>query len=303
MNKYKPLYLIALAVALAGGAGFLAMTYLEQKERALAEQFEDKNEYREVIVPSRNLSIGDVISADTVVMRQIPEPFVPDGALGYDDFQTIAGAAVKEPVSEGRPLLRGQIEGVSKVAKFSELLKPGQRAMTLAVSNLDTNAYMLVPGDVVDVVQVANNGKDLQATAPRLLPVLDQAVVLATGLLSVADPLYNQYDLRGEGYRTITVGVDLEQVAQVMAAQEAGTLKYLLRNPEDKQQLHAMSAADAQGKAVVIYSAKQAEQGLLKSQVAVAPAKVHRRAVDSEGRERLFQKFEAPAEGDLAAAQ
>lgn len=224
MKKYKHLLLLIVAIILSSLAAYTVKKYINYKEQELIASFDKKSSYSQILVPNMNLEPGQVISTNTVSLRPVPAEYIPDGALTADDFDQIAGMAVKTRVSKGKAILRSQLQGLRVVEKFSELLKPGERALTLKVTALDSNENMLVPGDKIDILVMAS-GKQ-----PSLSSVLENVLVLATGIDTIADSIAHQ---GYEGYGTLTIGVQTENLAKVLFAKEQGTLVYALKRSDD----------------------------------------------------------------------
>lgn len=232
MKKYRPLVLLLIAVAFSVGAGYLSMDYLERREKALIAEFDEKANYTEVIVPNRDLQIGEVVSVETVSVRPVPATYIPAGTLYPDDFDSIAGLALKESVPAGRPLLRSQLDGLTGIDKFSQLLESGQRAITLPIDRIESYENMLMPGDKIDIL-VKNNSDGGKGEA-TITSLLSEVVVLATGIFTVADPQYYQAQAINEGYGSITIGVHARDVARLISANDSGELVYLLRSPSEE---------------------------------------------------------------------
>lgn len=280
MGKYRSLIFFVAALFFAGIAGLIAINYLSERERSLEAEFNREVDYTEVIVATRELIAGDVLDTTNLSIRPIPTEYVPDTHFSPNEFAAIDGMLVVSPVGYGKPLLRSQVKGLAGVQKFSELLKPGERAVTLKVSSLDTSEYMLVPGDYVDIALQPGGKLDRLKDSVRqdtdgievrqLKPLLDKVLVLATGVLTVADPIVFNLDTRIDGYETITIGVDLKNVAKLYSAMEQGDLKYLIRNPNDSENLEKFLAGAASiDNAVTVITGGSAEQGLLKTTAVV----------------------------------
>lgn len=258
MQKYKHLILLVVALILSGLAAYSVNKYMDYKEKELIAAFDKKSNFKQVLVPNASLEIGQIISTDTVSLRPVPAEYIPDGALTADDFDQIVGMAVKSRVTKGRAILRHHLQGLSTVEKFSELLKPGERAITLKVSALDSNENMLVPGDIFDLLLMIDD----KSKTISLTPILEQVQVLATGVATLADSVALNYD----GYGTITIGVKTEDYAMVIAAKEKGTLVYALRRSDDKQTSKysgVMGDNLSNRKRISVYTAKKAKSGIL----------------------------------------
>ena len=233
MDKFKPLLLLVGAFVLAGIAAWGSISYLNDKEESIRASLQDQQNLVSVVVAKRDLDVGELISAETVALRSIPAGYIPDGAIYPDDFDLVAGLNLNEPVSIGKPLMRHQLKGLSGVGSFSQLLKVGQRAVTLETDNLSSNEGMIETGDYIDLVLLVSH--DDQPVVFE--PLLDNLMVLATGQKTVADPEYVDEDgnMIYLAYQSFTLGVDVEDVPKVYAARQKGELLFLLRNPDDKK--------------------------------------------------------------------
>ncbi len=243
MRSAKSIGLLVVAVLLAVSAGFAGYMYLDQKEKALVQELNAKANYVEIIVPVQNMNVGDIVSAETVSIRPVPADYVPDNAIMPADFETVAGMAITEPISAGKPLQRHQLEGFDSVEKFSQLLKPGQRAITLEIDQIESNENMLSVGDYIDIVVVIEpeegvDGEEETEKVIEVQPVLERILVLATGTKTISDPPgYYENSSYEDGYSSVTLGVDIKYMQDLIAAKSKGKLHFLLRNPEDENKL------------------------------------------------------------------
>lgn len=284
MQKYKHLILLVVALILSGLAAYSVNKYMDYKEQELIAAFDKKSNFKQILVPNSSLEIGQIISADTVSLRPIPAEYIPDGSLTADDFDQIVGMSVKSRVTQGKAILRHHLQGLSTVEKFSELLKPGERAITLKVTALDSNENMLVPGDIFDLLLMVND----KSRAISLTPILEQVQVLATGISTLANSTAQNYD----GYGTITIGVKTEDYGVVVAAKEKGTLVYALRRSDDKQTSKysgTMSEDLGSRKRISVYAAKKAKSGILIE--TLTEINMEAPAHDSTEKNRKFIKY------------
>lgn len=296
MSKYRSLGLLVFALILATLAMFGAMNYLEEREREMQAALDAQANYVSIIVPSRPLNVGDVVTPETVSLRQVPSDYIPDGALAPSDFDLIAGMVLKEPASEGRPLLRSALEGLAAVEKFSQLLSKGQRAITLDVSRLDTAENMLVPGDYIDLLLMRKNslsseeGASTQSfTTAEVL--LERVLVLATGVYTVADPAYS-YSANDEGYSTLTLGVSAEDAARILSMKKLGNLTYLLRNPEDFGRGRYSMKQKSDVKAVEVLAGGRSVSGMLQTSVALTGDSTFTRSRQVTSEKKVYKKYD-----------
>lgn len=274
MRSAKSIGLLVVAVLLAVSAGFAGYMYLDQKEKALVQELNAKANYIEIIVPVQNMNVGDIVSAETVSIRPVPADYVPDNAIMPADFEAVAGMAITEPISAGKPLQRHQLEGFDSVEKFSQLLKSGQRAITLEIDQLESNENMLSVGDYIDIVVVIEpeeGAVDDEEEGDKVIevqPVLERILVLATGTKTISDPPgYYDNSNYESGYSSVTLGVDIKYMQDLIAAKSKGKLHFLLRNPEDENKLklgEGGRAFDSNQSRIRVFAGGKASNGFLK---------------------------------------
>lgn len=298
VKKHKTFLLLAVAVIFSVAAAYTANVYLARKEQALMAKFNDRENYVAIIVPVTNLQVGDTINMETVAAHEIPKQYVPSGTLLPSDFDAIEGMIVKEPVPEGSPLLRHHVDGLTGVERFSQLLKEGERAVTIAVNNLNSNENMILPGDMVDVlVKIKPEGNE-DAT-PRLVAVLDQRRVLAIDFTTIADPSIYQQDTSMKGYSSMTLSVGSAEVSKLLSAEATGELVLLVRNAEEHGPgrygaLERFESSLASTKGVRVYSAGTSDGAtVIPKLVPFSSSRENRWTEKNSG--RLYQKL-APQE-------
>lgn len=186
-----------------------------------------------VVVARRDLSKGDLISAESMAVRAIPRPYAIASAIRPDQFDSYQGARLAVGLRAGEPLLDSAIIGVDQ-AVFSQRLRQGIRALTISVDEVNAISGLLQPGDRVDLFFSARppavrGGSSNEAT----LPLLQNILVLATG--RQVRPLTDQ-QAGNRGYGTITVELGPLQAQQVVVAQRAGRITAVLRHPDDRHQ-------------------------------------------------------------------
>ncbi|MCG8668335.1 MAG: Flp pilus assembly protein CpaB [Pseudomonadales bacterium] len=297
---------LLLGFMFAAVGAWATLAYIDARERALRESLLGENNMVDVVVPIMDLVPGDAVNFENVSARPMPEDYMPDSTIHPDEFELLEGMILTEPVSKGKPLLRGNLLGLTRVDSFASLLKKGQRPITLEIDGLQSNAGMLSPGDMVDIVlrvsggqeqtQSADGGQEISLDSQMVL-LLEKVVVLATDQRNISQPnyLYDESADLTKDYDTITVAVDVEDVSAVMTARQMATnegveLAYLMRNPEDK------ASVDYQGNALIAstslvqaFAGGQANDGELKLRLS-KPNSVM--GVKYQGKNvKKFQKF------------
>lgn len=143
---------------------------------------------------------------------------------GYSSPTPLQGAYVRVDVAAGDPLLPGMLaQGLGRQ------LKPGERAVAIAVDEVVGGGNRIAPGDLVDVFFMLEKGVEVQGGQARLLQ--SQVRVLAYGASSVDGPEEKSAlpGPPGQPARTAVLAVPVEQVNELMLASRSGRLQLALR--------------------------------------------------------------------------
>ena len=220
------------AVAVFAGKGYLA----EQLEAERAKLAPRPSPARDVVVARRDLAKGEIVSVETMALRRIPEEYVSGSAVLPDHFDGFDGMRLAAPLRSGEQLVASAIVGGDNQA-FSQRVKPGIRALTIAVDEVNSISGMLQPGDRIDLLFTARPPADGDGRAQQpeaTVPLFQGLLVLATGkqVRAGAD------DRAGSrGFSTVTIEVEPEHAQRLVVAQRAGRLTAVLRNPDDPQRM------------------------------------------------------------------
>jgi len=217
--------LILFALMAASAAVYLSHQYIQNtirmKEAAIDKQYEPI----EVVVANFNLRPGDVISPRTVSLRKVPSGFVHRSAIRKNDFDSVNGFALSEPLGKGETLLRSHISQ-RKGGKFAALIDEGRRAVTLNIDSLSSAAGMLSPNDEVDIL-LTTQDKDKGELLTTLL--LDNIRILATGVETSENPTGQVVQ-----YNTVTLDLTPEESSKVTHARKIGEISFVLRGAQEK---------------------------------------------------------------------
>ena len=215
---------IVLGVALGIGvlAAVAARGYLTNR---LAEiDARAKGTTVNVVVAKRELRKGERVSADTVAVRPIPVDYAHSQAVAPEHFERVDGQPLAYPVKSGEMILWGLLDN-KRTATFSVRVKPGHRAMTVPVDEINSISGLLEPGDAIDLMaSIEQKGRT------HVFTLLQNVMVMATGQRAENDPKSGEKRL----YSTVTLDTSPEEAFNIVRAREAGKLTALLRNPDDK---------------------------------------------------------------------
>jgi len=227
LNKTWAILGAALAIGLV--AAFATRSFLS----AQVEEIEARGKYQtvEIVVAKTAIEKNSVLSKQNLAVRKIPVEYAHSGAVKPEDFDRIDGGAIAYGVNQGEMILWSQMAG-KRAPTFSARLAPGQRAITVAVDEINSISGMLEPGDLIDLMYTTDqHGKKVA------FPVMQSVQVIATGQRSADDPKGGEH-LR---FATVTLNATPDQARNIILARETGKLIALLRNPDDKQAIGRLS--------------------------------------------------------------
>ncbi|MES2259665.1 MAG: Flp pilus assembly protein CpaB [Pseudomonadota bacterium] len=216
---------IVLGAALVIGviAAFSARSFLSTQMAEMEAR--GKGQTVDVLVAKMELNKGSVLSSANLAVRPVPIEYAHSTALKPEEFTRIDGQVIGYKVNKGEMIFWSLMES-KKVPTFSARLGAGQRAITVAVDEINSISGMLEPGDIIDLMFTAD--KEGKKT---VIPLLQSIQVMATGQRSVDDPKTGERT----SFATVTLNTTPLQAKNVIIARESGKLTALLRNPEDKQ--------------------------------------------------------------------
>jgi len=264
--------LLVAAIALGAVAFWGSSYYLSSRERALTDELLSQlEERRQVVVATMDLAPGAVVSPQNMAVASVPVGHLSAAAVTPDLFDNYAERVLVAPMSPGEPLLHHFVAG-NFAERFSDLLEPGERAITLPIDQIKSNDGLLQLGDRVDLLLVTGDGGGKQSET-ELVPMVENVRVLATGRVPLAT---READIAGgdpeeplSGYSTVTVGVSADQATQLLLAKDLGDIVVLLRNREDTEALQATALSaervlgGARTDAYEYFSGSQTQSGAL----------------------------------------
>jgi len=228
INKSWTVFILAIILGLA--AMFMAKSYLSQQEKFFMEaaKAQAQGETIVVVVPNQNMVRGDVIDTDRMATRPVPAEFTSPDAIKPEEIDQFVGQKLAWPIKRGAPLLRSQIDPSSKA--FATQLKPGKRALTIQVDDVNSTSGMVVPGNYIDLLLVKEgaNGEVVQ-------PLFQNLLVMATGQMVQGSESALSSGQESKSYSTLTLELSPDQSARLILAQKLGSIRAVLRGQGDQE--------------------------------------------------------------------
>ncbi len=255
----KNVIAIVAAVLLGAVAVLAVSSYVKGIEESAASQF------KTAVAVSKDMGKGDVIKSDDLMQVQVGREQV---VIDWEDARAVVGQVLGVDVKGGTALTTEMFSSVER--RFAkELLRPGQRAVTIPVDSDSGFAGMLVPGDVIDILITympasamsqalgsaagtpemggGSEGVD-EASAGMVTTFMMQNITIVAldnrTTLGVYNAEGSDYNAKEYGFITIALKPEDAQL-MVFARQSAGVkMTFLLRNPDDRSPVENISAMD-----------------------------------------------------------
>jgi pilus assembly protein CpaB len=229
--------IFAILVGLAGA--YMVRQYLSRPEAAAVAQ--QAPEMITVPVAGVDLMAGRNLTINDIAIHRMTRDEFAKSPYANEEFMTdsrqIAGRMLKSALKKGDAFLTTSLYPEGMGPGVAELLKPGQRAVTVAIENVGAVEGFARPGTLVDVLYRSTATDNVPEVTMTLL---DRVEVLAVGKISVPghDVSVGATDQAGRG--TVTLAVNPDQAKALKVVEGRGELTLSLRNPEDAATLSSL---------------------------------------------------------------
>lgn len=248
MDKKKLILLVA-ALVIAVGTALMARSMFAGSATPKVEAATQEPQGPRVLVATRKLPVGTIITADALQFKLWPEEMVQDAYFveGQADMNKLLGTVSRFAITAGQPVTQGALVMPGDRGFLAAALGPGMRAVTIPVSAKTAVAGFVFPGDRVDLLLTQSIGGRGQEGFSATETVLRNLRVLAT------DQRTDSQKVDGKTVVTKTSLVTIEatpRIAEKIAvAQKLGSLSLALRPLADTRA--ELDRAIARGEVVV----------------------------------------------------
>jgi pilus assembly protein CpaB len=214
--------MIGFAVVFGLLAVFIANMWLNNQARQRVEVVapSQTTPSQTIVVAKDPLRFGVELNAS--MLKEVPWPAdaVPAGAFNkISDVMNGGRRVVLAAIEPNEPVLALKITGPGQRATLSALVRPGMKAVTIRVNDVEGVGGFVLAGDHVDVVLTRQLEKG-QATTEV---VLQNARVLAT------DQSADERASKPQVAKSVTLEVSTLEAQKVWLASSVGSLSLLLR--------------------------------------------------------------------------
>jgi pilus assembly protein CpaB len=225
--RASTIVMIAFAVVFGLLAVFIAQVWLNNQATQQAKNFEANKKQgamQTVVVAKQPLRFGTELSES--VLEEVPWPIasMPAGAFTkISDVMKGGRRVVLTAIEPNEPVLSLKITGPGQRATLSALVKPGMKAVTIRVNDVEGVGGFVLPGDRVDVVLTRQIDKGSATT---------EVVLQNTKVLAV-DQIADERAAKAAVAKSITLEVSTIEAQKVWLASSVGNLSLLLRQAGD----------------------------------------------------------------------
>jgi len=221
--RASTIVMIGFAVVFGLLAVFIAQVWLNNQASMQAKNYESNKQpvaTQTVVVASQPLRFGTELSASMLKEEPWPAASIPAGAFSkISDVLHSGRRVVLTAIEQNEPVLSLKITGPGQRATLSALVKPGMKAVTIRVNDVEGVGGFVLPGDRVDVVLTRQIDKGQASTEV----VLQNARVLAV------DQVADERAAKTTVAKSVTLEVSTVEAQKVWLASSVGNLSLLLR--------------------------------------------------------------------------
>ena len=215
--------MIGFAVVFGLLAVFIAQIWLNNQASQRVKSIESAGKpvtTETIVVAKQPLRFGTELTA--AMLQEVPWPAaaVPAGAFKkISDILAPGRRVVLAAIEPNEPELALKITGPGQRATLSALVKPGMKAVTIRVNDVEGVGGFVLPGDRVDVVLTRQMDKSQAST---------EVVLQNTRVLAV-DQSADERAAKAAVAKSVTLEVTTIEAQKVWLASSVGSLSLLLR--------------------------------------------------------------------------
>jgi len=224
--RASTIVMIGFAVVFGLLAVFIAQVWLNNQASKQAKHFDNTPAVamKTIVVAKQALRFGTELNE--AVLKEIPWPeaSMPTGAFSkIGDVLRGGRRVVLTAIEPDEPVLSLKITGPGQRATLSALVKPGMKAVTIRVNDVEGVGGFVLPGDRVDVVLTRQLDKGSATT---------EVVLQNTRVLAV-DQFADDRSAKATVAKSVTLEVNTVEAQKVWLASSVGNLSLLLRKAGD----------------------------------------------------------------------
>lgn len=220
-----------LLLTLALGCGLVASIGISQVLEHRNAQPAATTEMQPIFVALNEIGPHSVVTPQSIKLEEWPKDKVPPNAI--TKLEDIEGKRTKIRIFAGEPILTGKLIGMGEVDGASGQIPKGYRVVAVRVDAVSGGSSLILPGDRVDVlVYIGRNpGNGIVDTSVKTI-LQDISVFAVDTITSAARK--NDKEEAVITAKTISLLVTPGQAEKVTMATELGSIRLVMRSPEDQ---------------------------------------------------------------------
>jgi pilus assembly protein CpaB len=221
--------MIGFAVVFGLIAVFIAQVWLSNQASMQAKNMQATKPVatQTVVVAKEPLRFGTELKASMLHEVAWPADALPAGAYAkIGDVVSGGRRVVLAAIEANEPVLALKITGAGQRATLSALVKPGMKAVTIRVNDVEGVGGFVLPGDHVDVVLTRQIDKGSATTD----------VVLQNTRVLAVDQTADERSFKATVAKSVTLEVSTVEAQKVWLASSVGSLSLLLRKAGETTQ-------------------------------------------------------------------
>jgi pilus assembly protein CpaB len=221
--RSSTIVMIGFAVVFGLLAVFIAEVWLNNQasiQRKNLEAGKAPVTTQTVVVAKTPLRFGAELNAGMLQEVAWPADARPVGAFSkIEDLLTGGRRVVLAAIEENEPVLALKVTGAGQRATLSALVRPGMKAVTVRVNDVEGVGGFVLPGDHVDVVMTRQIDKGAATTE----------VILQNRRVLAIDQSADERAAKAAIAKSVTLEVETVEAQKVWLASSVGNLSLLLR--------------------------------------------------------------------------
>lgn len=287
MNSRVMLVLAVLLIVGAAIAGYLGYKTTQDAKQA-AEQAAREAEVvkaQVIVVPGKVpvvVAVREIPAYKTIAAEDVALDYIKvEPPYTFRATEDLVGQVLQVPIKPGTLISQEHLQPGSEIAR---LLKPGERAVAIAIDEVVGGGGFVQPGDIVDVLLFAQGDNRPSASAQIVMRALR---VVGFGIQLIGPEGGPQTAEAKDGKRaerqrarTAVLAVEEKDVTRLMLASSIGTLRLAIRPASeaiaDAELAEEMSELTAAQQAAAAKK-KDAEESRLLRASAIVPSTIAER--------------------------
>jgi pilus assembly protein CpaB len=232
------------ALMLGAVAAGLSVAFLASRQETTNPEAAADVVLQEVVVATREIPVGTLLDDSMVRVKLIPQSAVISDP--FDQTSDVIGTVTRYPLQANEQLAVGRLVDETKGSSISFKIPDGLRGFTVAVSQTESPAGLMVPGDYVDIIVAASvkhiipaSGVPVPLTADTefkaAVTLLQNVQVISVERNYINDGVVYDSTTRGnqvdskDDVDNVTLAVTPEQAQLLVLARQEGKLTLVLR--------------------------------------------------------------------------